>query len=52
VLPKGTTFIRDGHIWFNLTEPAKNCSLVLCVNLTTMDDDCVDDECFVQASDY
>jgi hypothetical protein len=52
VLPKGTTFIRDRHIWFNLTEPTSANSFVLCVNLTTMDEECVDDECRLSHSDY
>jgi hypothetical protein len=52
VLPKGTTFIRDRHIWFNLTEPTRGNSFVLCVNLTTMDEECADDECRLSHSDY
>jgi hypothetical protein len=49
---KGTTFIRDGHIWFNLTEPTKHCSKVLCVNFTTLDEECPDDECQIKPSEY
>ena len=52
MLPKGTSFIRRGHIWFTLTEPIKGNPDVLCVNLTTLDDECVDDECFITPSDY
>jgi len=52
VLEKGTTFIRSGHIWFNLTEPKKHDSSVLCVNFTTLDDECPDDECQILPSEY
>jgi hypothetical protein len=52
VLAKGTTFIRSGHIWFNLTEPTRHSPLVLCVNLTTLDDECPDDECLIESSEY
>jgi hypothetical protein len=52
VLSAGTTFIWDGHIWFNLTEPIKKNSQVLCVNLTTLDEDCPDDECPISRSKY
>ena len=52
MLEKGTTFIRSGHIWFNLTEPTKHNSRVLCVNFTTLDAECPDDECQIQSSEY
>jgi hypothetical protein len=52
VLEKGTTFIRSGHIWFNLTEPTKHNSRVLCVNFTMLDAECPDDECQIQSSEY
>lgn len=52
MLEKGTTFIRSGHIWFNLTEPKKHDSSVLCVNFTTLDDECPDDECQILPSEY
>jgi hypothetical protein len=52
VLEKGTTFIRNGHVWFTLTEPKKNDPRVLCVNFTTLDDECPDDECHILPSEY
>lgn len=48
----GTTFIRSGHVWFNITEPSKDEPLVLCVNLTCLDEDCPDDECRITKEDY
>jgi hypothetical protein len=52
VLPKGTTFIRNGHIWFNLTEPTAQNRFVLCVNFTCLDQECVDDECPISNQEY
>ena len=52
MLEKGTTFIRQGHIWFNLTEPTRHSTSVLCVNLTTLDDECPDDECLIECAEY
>jgi hypothetical protein len=52
VLPKGTTFIRHGHIWFNLTEPKEKNRHVLCVNFTCLDDECTDDECPITRAEY
>jgi hypothetical protein len=52
VLAKGTTFIRHGHIWFNITEPTERNPYVLCVNFTCMDEDCPDDECPISRAEY
>ena len=52
MLPKGTTFLRNRHIWFNLTEPTEQTTNVLCVNLTTLDEECPDRECIISAKDY
>jgi len=52
VLPKGTTFFRNNHVWFNLTEPSTHRLEVVCVNFTTLDEDCPDDECIVTQADY
>jgi len=52
VLAKGTTFIRHGHIWFNLSEPTKQNPEVLCVNFTCMDEECPDDECPISRAEY
>ena len=52
MLNKGTTFIRNGHIWFNITEPKPDNRDVLCVNLTSLDEDCPDDECPITRSEY
>ncbi len=52
MLPRGTTFIRSEHIWFNLTEPTIQNPYVLCVNFTCLDDECQDDECPITKVDY
>ena len=52
MLTTGSAFIWDGHIWFILSNPRANGGKVLCVNLTTLDEDCPDDECFLEHSDY
>jgi len=52
MLPKGTTFIRHEHIWFNISEPTQECSDVLCVNFTCLDDECPDDECPITPQEY
>ena len=52
MLKKGTSFILNGHLWFNLTEPTAQNSHVLCVNLTCLDDECPDDECQITHVDY
>jgi hypothetical protein len=35
-----------------LTDPIPAKGKVVCVNLTTLDDDCVDDECILERADY
>jgi hypothetical protein len=52
VLTSGSAFIRHGHVWFILSEPGRNGGKVLCVNITTLDEDCVDDECVLKHSDF
>ena len=52
MLSKGTTFIRKGHVWFNLTEATDKNRYVLCVNFTCLDDECIDDECQLENADY
>ena len=52
MLPRGTTFIRDGHVWFNISEPTTANQQVLCVNLTSLDEDCPDDECLIACAEY
>jgi hypothetical protein len=52
MLPKGTTFIRHRHIWFNISEPTKQDPLVLCVNFTCLDEECPDDECPITRAEY
>jgi hypothetical protein len=39
-------------LWFTLTEPTADDSRVLWVNLTTLDDECPDDECLIDSSEY
>lgn len=48
----GTAFVWDGHIWFVLSNPRKNSGKVLCANLTTLDEECPDDECPLAHPDY
>jgi hypothetical protein len=52
VLPKGTAFIFGGHVWFNLSEPAPQKPQVLCVNFTSLDEECQDDECVITHVEY
>jgi hypothetical protein len=52
MLCKGTTFIWDGHVWFTISEATQANSKVVCVNLTTLDDECPDDECLLSSTDY
>ena len=52
MLPKGTTFKRIGHVWFNLTEPKGTNRKVLCVNFTCLDEECPDDECPITSAEY
>jgi hypothetical protein len=47
----GTAFYRLEHVFFVLSAPTPE-GKVLCVNFTTLDDDCIDDECPVDSSDY
>jgi hypothetical protein len=49
---RGTAFFRHGHPYFVISDPAANNGKVLCVNLTTLDEDCVDDECLLDQNDY
>ena len=49
---RGSAFFRAGHPFFVLSDPALNAGKVLCVNLTTLDDECADDECILDENDY
>ena len=48
----GTAFYRHEHVYFVISDPGANAGQVLCVNLTTMDTECVDDECQLDENDY
>lgn len=48
----GAAFYRVGHPFFIISDPAANGGKVLCVNLTTLDDECSDDECILNENDY
>jgi hypothetical protein len=52
VVVLGTAFYRVGHPFFVISDPAANNGKVLCVNLTTLDEDCPDDECILDENDY
>jgi hypothetical protein len=52
VVSKGDAFWWEGHVWIVLSDPSKHAGEVLCVNLTTLDDECPDDECILHHSDY
>jgi hypothetical protein len=52
VLTPRLAFWRDNHVWFVLTDPLPGKGKVLCVSLTTLDAECADDECVLDASDY
>jgi hypothetical protein len=52
VVERGTAFIRDGHVWFVLSDPGHSSGWVLCVNLTTYGPHCYDNECFLTPDDY
>jgi len=41
----------QGHVWFVLSA-ADASGKILCVNLTTLDDECPDDECILMHVDY
>ena len=47
----GTAFVWDKHVWFVLSAPNPH-GQVLCVNLTTLDEECVDDECILSQADF
>ena len=47
----GTAFVWDNHVWFVLSAPDLR-GQVLCVNLTTLDEECPDDECILSEADY
>jgi hypothetical protein len=47
----GTAFFRLEHVYFVLSDPTPQ-GKVLCVNFTTLDDECIDDECPVDYTDY
>ena len=49
---KGDAFWCEGHVWIVLSDPSKNDGKVLLVNLTTLDDDCPDDECILNESHF
>jgi hypothetical protein len=52
VISKGSAFIWEGHVWFILSDPKRHSGQVLCVNITTLDEECPDDECLLNPSDY
>lgn len=52
MLLRGTAFIRGQHVWFSITEPTALHSNVLCINLTSLDEECPDDECQLTNADY
>ena len=51
-MTSGWAFVYKGHIWFVLSEPCPSSDEVLCVNLTTLDEDCEDDECILNHNHY
>ena len=53
MVPVGTTFIWAGHVWVVISDYLKHSDRkVLGVNLTTMDDECPDDECILDETHY
>ncbi len=52
MLTLGKAFIWDGHVWFVLSIPDCGNGHVLCVNITSLHDNCADDECILEHSDY
>ena len=51
----GTTLrcnLPPRHIYIVLSDPAQTAERILLVNLTTLDDDCVDDACILEPADY
>jgi hypothetical protein len=55
-MPKlGTTLrcnLPPRHIWIVLTDPARTGGNILLVNLTSLTDDCADDACILQPTDF
>lgn len=49
---KGDAFWCEGHVWIILSDPSQNDGEVLLVNLTTLDDECPDDECILNETHY
>lgn len=52
MLTPGQAFWRIDHPWIIITDPIPQSGKVLCVNLTTLDEDCVDDQCILSSADY
>jgi hypothetical protein len=52
MLPPGFAFWRNGHPWIILTNPVPTTGKIVCVNLTSLDDQCADDECILDKTDY
>ena len=51
----GTTLrcnLPPRHIWIVLSDPAQTGGRILFANLTTLDEDCVDDACILEPSDF
>lgn len=48
----GNVYWRDGHPWIVLSQAGHSSGYILCVNLTTLDEECVDDECILSKADY
>ena len=51
----GTTLRCDlppRHIWVVLSDPAANGGRILMVNMTTLRDSCVDDDCVLGPADF
>ena len=49
---KGDAFWCEGHVWIILSDPSQNGGEVLLANLTTLDDECPDDECILDETHY
>jgi len=48
----GKVYWRNGHIWVVISVPSHRSGKLLYVNLTTLDNECVDDECILSTADY
>ena len=48
----GEVYWREGHPWIVISEAGHPSGCLLCVNLTTLDDECPDDECILHKADY